>query len=78
MSSVPTNGKADYIDRLFTRTVSNGGFAMTKDEALRLALDALEDARHHMSAIGAPTERQLEAQEAIRVALATPTDKLEN
>jgi hypothetical protein len=38
-------------------------------EAARQALEALEDARHHMSASGAFTEIQLAAQDALRVAL---------
>jgi hypothetical protein len=38
-------------------------------EAARQALEAIEDARHHMSASGAFTEIQLAAQDALRVAL---------
>lgn len=46
--------------------------------AARAAMDALDDARHHMSASGAPTLMQIAAQQAIRAALAAaeaqPTD----
>jgi hypothetical protein len=42
----------------------------TLTEAARAALEALDDARHHMSAMGAFTEVQIAAQDTLRAALA--------
>lgn len=47
----------------------------TLREAAQMALEALGDARHHMSKSGAFTEIQIAAQEALRTALAEPVQE---
>jgi hypothetical protein len=70
--------RAALADRALDRMADNAralglDYAPTPDRAaMQMALDALEDARHHMSAAGAFTEPQIAACDALRAALAHP------